>query len=334
LFAALAVLAVLRTAQQSAPEQQAQALFPGVAERLNELGEIAITTRTGTFRARFTDKGWVIPERAAFPADVETVRATSRGVATLETIEARTARAEMHTLLGLMAPDRGGDSVRIVLNDRTGKPMADVLVSRMEQMPDPDARNRFYVRKSAENQSWLARSSLTLRPEIADWLKKDILNLARVRVASATVTPPNGPAYTVSRPTREHADFAIENMPRGRELSYPGAANTVATALVDFAFEDVKPVGEVDFTGAGTLITRTFDGLSLTVRTVERDGAHWARISAEATSADKQSEAAEVNARTGAFAFKLAEYEAGTLTTARDTLLKPVGGGTEVPTAP
>ena len=42
-------------------------------------------------------------------------------------------------------------------------------------------------------------------------------------------------------------DFTLANMPAQRELSFPGSANSVALALVDFTFDDVGPAADIDF---------------------------------------------------------------------------------------
>jgi hypothetical protein len=256
------------------------------------------------------------------------------GVASLETLEPRTANPELHARLGLVAPENGGEAVRISLADRAGQPMADVLVSTTPQQQEPDGRNRLYVRRGAENPSWLARGTLTPRTQPADWLDKNAVPLTRDRIQAVTVTPVAGPAYTVSRAVKEEVDFVLADIPARRELSYPGAANSVALAALDFEFDDVAPIGDVDFARAAQHVTKTFDGLTLLVRIAQKGEEHWAAVTAQAGNAEKQAEAAAINARLAGRALKLPEFEASVFTTTRDSMLKPVGGGTALPTAP
>jgi hypothetical protein len=322
LFAALAAYAVMQQAREVAPKFTARPLFPGLAAQLNNLGEVGITTQAASFHVRLVDGKWVIVERGNFPADFATVRRTGIGIADLELLEPKTARPELHELLGLRAPAQGGNATRITLNDRAGKPLADVLVSGLAVGSEPDGRSRLYVRKTAENQAWLAHASLAVAGDIADWIEKKPLTIERARIAGATVTPATGPAYTISRASKEEADFRIENMPRGRELSFPGAANPVAAALTDFTFEDVQDPKNVDFARAATHVTRTFDGLTITTRIVMKDAAQWAQLTAQSTRPETQMEADDINARLGSWALKLPGYAADTLLAARDSLLK------------
>jgi hypothetical protein len=334
LFGVLAGLALFQRAQEAAPQFTPEPLFPGLTARINDLGAVTITTKDGSVEARATDQGWVLPAKTNFPADFAVVRQMAVGVASLEVLEPRTANPELHARLGLVAPDSGGDAVRIALADRNGQPMADVLVSPTPQQQQPDGRNTLYVRRAAENESWLARGTLTPRTQPADWLAKNIVPLTRDRIQSVTVTPANGAAYTVSRSVKEEVDFLLANMPAQRELSYPGAANSVALAAMDFEFDDVAPAADVDFARAAQHATKTFDGLTLTIRIAQKGEERWAAVTAQADNAEKQAEAATINARLAGRAFKLPEFEASLLTTTRDSMIKPIGGGTVLPTAP
>jgi hypothetical protein len=333
LFAVLAGVALVQRSQDSVPPSAPQALFPELAARVNDLGAITVTNKDGSVEARATDQGWVIPARNNFPANFATIRSMAAGVASLETVQQMTANPELHARLGLGAPDTGGDAVRIALADTAGQPLADVLVSTTPQRPEPDGRGRLYVRRMGENQSFLARGTLTPRTMLADWLDKSVASVTRDRIQSATVTPAGGMAYTVSRPTADTVDFALNTMPAQRELSFPGSANSVALALVNFEFDDVAPLLEADFARAAQHSTKTFDGLTVNVRVAAKGAENWATVSAVADMADKQMEAEAINAKAMGRAFRLPEYKASLFTTARDTLIKPIGGGTPT-TAP
>ena len=323
---ALAGLALFQEGRNLTPEFRPQPVFPGLTERVNNLGEVIVETKDGSFHARRMEGGiWVLPEKYGFHASVASVRAAAMGLAELEALEQRTAQPEFFARLGLTAPAEGGEATRIALLDRDGAVMADLLAGNAEGTADPLGRNRLYVRRAGENQTYLARGSLVAQPNIGDWLDKRVLDLERDQIQSATIAPPGGPRYTVSRASADEPNFALQDMPAGRELNYPGAANTAAAALVNFTFDDVRPAAEVDFAGAGTAETRTFDGVTITVRIIEADGAHWANITAAGEGAAGEA-AAAINANAEGWAFKLAQYDAETLMTARDSLLRPSGG--------
>jgi hypothetical protein len=210
--------------------------------------------------------------------------------------------------------------------------MADLLVGHTQDTTDAEGRNDIYVRLANENQSWHARGILPGKTTIGDWLDKTVMNVTRDRIATTTVTPATGPGYSVVRTSKDQPDFELLDMPKGRELAYPAAADTVATAITDFAFDDVAQAKDIDFTKASELTSRTFDGLIVTVKLAEKNGDHWVSLSASANAPAKEQEAMAINARAEGWAFKLPLYKAQMFQTTRDSLLKAPGGA--APTVP
>ncbi len=323
LFVGLAVAAVVVTGSERGPKFEPRPLFPGLSGQANTVGEIAIEDKTGGFHVRKVDGKWGIPERNLFPADASQVRAAVVGIANMEIVQAKTANKDYWAALGLSPPDTGGDAVRMTVYDETGKKtLADVLIGKSDATADVEGRSTRYVRKPGEAQAWLARGYLTPKPSIADWLDKNIPSVTRDRIRLARLTPVAGTAYSVSREKNTDENFTLANIPAGKELSYPGAANTVALAITDFPFDDVRPQSEVNFSKAAILVTETFDGLSLEVKTADKDGAAFATLSAQALKQEAAKDADAINARTRGWAFKLPGYKAELFRTPRDTLLK------------
>jgi len=81
LFAVLAGLAVFQQSRSLAPQFEQKPFFPGLAAKLNDLGEVAVVSKTGSFHLKLMDGKWVIPEKDSFPADAALVRATGQGLA-------------------------------------------------------------------------------------------------------------------------------------------------------------------------------------------------------------------------------------------------------------
>ena len=69
------------------------------------------------------DKGWVLPARGNYPADFDQVRHTLIGLAALETIEPKTARADWLPYIGLDTPPKG-NGIEITVSDKQGKTLA------------------------------------------------------------------------------------------------------------------------------------------------------------------------------------------------------------------
>jgi hypothetical protein len=326
LFVLLAIVAVWQQASSLAPKFEQRPFFPGLGDRLSQLGEIAITSKGGTFHVRLNQGKWAIVEKGGFPADAAQVRSVAVGMAELTTLEPKTSNPEMLNFVGLGAPDKGGNGVEVVLNDAMGKSMADILVGQPQGAADELGRTGVYVRRPNENQSWLARGNLTAKPNAADWLDKNVINLARDRIKGASVTPASGPSYNLSRDSKDQQDFKLLDMPARRELSFEGAPDGVGSAILGFDFDDVAKADTLDFSKAAQSVTHTFDGLDVTVKVLTRDKERWAMISAAGTTPMTQNEATQINARVGGWAFKLQDSKADQFVATRETLLKPVGG--------
>lgn len=328
----LAAAAVFQQSLSTSPQFQERPFFPGLSDRLGQLGEIAITTKSGTFQVRLQKGKWIIPERAGFPADPSQVRSTALGLADLTILEPKTGRADWLSYVGLIAPDKGGDAAHVKLADSAGKPMGELLAGHTEGAADALGRNTIYVRHPDENQSWLARGSLTLKSNVTDWLDRSVLNIDRDRIKGASVTPAKGEAYNLSRDSKDQPDFKLLDMPAGRSLSFDGSPDGVAGAIASFTFDDVAKEDQFNFAKAPQSATHSFDGLDIVVQIATKGSDHWARVTAAAVNPKVQAEADKINASLGGWAFKLPEDKVNQLVAERETLLKPLD--TEKPAKP
>ena len=323
LFVVLAVVAVFQRAGELAPKFEARAFFPGLPTTVNNLGELAVVTKTGAVHVKLTDGKWTIQERDNFPADQSQLRALAVGIADLQVLEPKTSRPDWMRYLGLMPPP-DGDAAHVTLTDTSGKVLADLLVGQTEGTPDELGRSTLYVRRPEENQAWLARGYLTVKSDIADWLDKGVVNIARDRVKGAVVTPATGPSYTLSRDSKDDLDFKLLEIPQGRELSFAGSPDGVAGAIVGFLFDDIAKADQFDFNRVPQQVSNTFDGLSITVKVATKDGASWATVSAMGTTPMTEQEAMTINARVNGWAFKLPASKVQQFVASRETLLKPL----------
>jgi len=326
----LAGLALMQRAAQMGPGFAPQPVVPGLADTINTIGEVRVETRDGgTFHARRTEDGnWVIPERNNFPANIQMVRAASVGMSELMALEPRTAQPELFGRLGLVAPADGGDAIRVTLNNREGETIGDLLVGHAQGVADPEGLARLYVRRNGDNQSYLARGSMVVSPNVTNWLDRTLFTVDVDRVRSAAFAPFDGAVFTLARETEMDTDFVLSELPEGREMSYPGVGYVPATALANFAFLDVMPAGAIDLTETASIVTDTFDGLSVIVRVVRMGDAHWAILAAEPLAEaedDVVVEALGINQVAQGWAFLLPEFTAQTFLTTRDSLLAPEG---------
>jgi len=247
------------------------------------------------------------------------------GLATMETLEPKTSRADWLHYLDLEAPPKG-NGVLISLSDAKGQALAAIIAGKSEDIGDRSGASGLFVRKPDSTQSWLARSTFEPKSDVTDWFDKKLVDVERSRIAQTDVSPADSTAFTVKRDKPNDADFKLVNVPPGRELAYPGAADGIAAAVVGWTFDDSKPAKEVDFSKASHVVTRTFDGLTVSVNVVQLKGDYWATVSAQAASgkAAAAREAQAINAKTSGWAYKLPPFKGQQLSIKLDSLLKPL----------
>jgi hypothetical protein len=329
----LAVLAVWRQMRESEPRYVEESFFPKLAQHVRQIADIRISSKSGTFDVVFKpDAGWVVAQHDNYPASFERLRETVVGMAALETIEPKTARADWLPLIDLGTPPHG-NGVEISLLDEKGHVIAAMIAGKTVDIGDQSGAQGLFARKPDSNQAWLLRSVFEPKASPAQWLDKNVMDVDRARISEVDVDPVGSPSFTVLRAKPSDSDFMIANMPAGRSVAFDGAADGVAAAITEFAFDDVKPARDFDFSDSSKtarVVTKTFDGLTVTTEVLQQGQDYWATVSADFApgNAMADKEAREINGHASGWAYKLPQYKGQLFMTTLASLLKPVGGAT------
>lgn len=323
----LAALALGLQQGETARRYKPESFFPHLVSHVREVARIHVASKKGSFDIVFKPyKGWVLPARDDYPASFDQVRETVVGFAALETIEPKTARADWLRAVGLDAPPRGGGVALSLLNEK-GQPLAALIAGKSEDIGDPSGAVGLFVRKPDSDQSWLVRSVFEPKSDPSDWIEKHVMDVDRARIQETDVDPAGSASYEVRREQPSDPDFKLADAPAGRTLADDTAADGIAAAIAGFTFDDVRPARDLDFNDAARVITKTFDGLTVTVQTVRQGADYWATVSAEGAPGkpDSDKEARQINAHVNGWAFKLPDFKGQLFTTPLENLLKPLG---------
>jgi hypothetical protein len=336
----VAAIRASRTSVTRTDDQIGEKLFVGLLERTNEITEIEISGGVGepfTVRRSEDGSGWGVADRGGYPAKPDNVKSALVGVAQLERVEPKTARTDRWHMLGL-AETEDASPIRLVLRDGSGATAADLLLGDSPERRGQDLR---FVRRSDEDRVWLVEGRVDVLARRILWMDTKLAEFERERIESATTTHPDGETFRVYRRTRKSTEWFIEDLPEGRDLATPTAAQPIGTGLAWVNFEDVAPAGDVDLTDPVVCLFRAFDGLEVTVRSVEVDGAWWSTLEAAYVPEDigpgpapqdtvvpepeeiaaLEEEVHDLNERLGPWVFKLGQYKAGVFTKRLDDLL-------------
>ncbi len=258
--AALAVIAGVLSLSERREMESDALLMPALKPVLNDLTRITVLGAGAETVATLerSAAGWSVAERAGYPADLGRLRALLLGLAEARIVEEKTSNPDSYAKLGVQdieAEDAGG--VRLNL-EADGQAFSVILGDSAVGGGDMT-----YARRPGEATSWLVTGELDPPREAGDWLDRNVTDIASDRVATVTLTHPDGTVLRLTKTSRSATDFDVESIPEGRKLSYPAVANGIGSVLASLTLDDVQPAATFDpgETQAVTGRFETFDGL-------------------------------------------------------------------------
>ena len=342
-FAVLLVLAlgvigsaIWLSAQRSLPRDVAsgEPVLKGLAAQLDEVSGIRLVgagNRTLVTLDR-KDGRWLVGE-VGYPADPARVRRLLLALGDLRVTEPKTTDPAGHARLGVgEVGDPQAQGLRIEL--------AGAAAPRVLLLGRPAGTQGSYVRIPGDAQALEARPALEVERTPRGWLAKTVVDVAATRVQSFDIVRSDGHGWRAAKAQRDAAHYAVEGLPRARELTHAGAPDATASALGNLEFDDLR---RSPARAAGErperATFRTFDGLVLDFEGRGAGAERWITVSATADpslatrfrpAADQRAagaaqpgaEAGRITALTAGWEYRLAPYRYDALFRSRDELLR------------
>lgn len=314
----------------SSPPVQRGVMLPTLQARINDVAVVEIERGGTTSRLVRGEHGFGLESRAGFPARIETLRPVLVGLSTMRIVEPKTADSAKHALLDLAPPAAGSEATRIRLVDGSGAVLASVIVGKTDA-----TGMRSFVRRDAENQSYLVDERIAMPTEELGWIDKSIVQVARDRVRSVEIAHSDGEVLLIQRANEEARDFELASMPAERRTKPAAVVGATGGALAFLSLEDVLPdVGHgLDLPHDPIRVTfETFDEYAVEVEAFSVGEATWVRVRASAEPgsgsgdpARGEARAGEINRRTQGWLFRVSEHTAGLLRRRLEDVLEPAG---------
>ncbi|MBL8759726.1 MAG: DUF4340 domain-containing protein [Phycisphaerae bacterium] len=344
-------LAVVFSRSSSAPaEQKSAKVFPELSEKINDVAVARVKSAGGEVVVKKTGTGWGLESRGGYPVEFEKVKEALMSLADLAVLETKTSKPDMYARLGVEDITQAGATSKLVtLEDAAGKTLASLIVGK--DAGNAGGKAQVYVRRAGEAASLLAEGrtgpSWSFPTDAMTWVKRELTAFDSGRVKGAIFVQADGSSVVVDRPASTETNYRVADVPAGKELSSPGAANSAAGALAYVSFEDVKPAGELkDGVPSGFAEYHTFDGLRLNIQLSKVGEKTWGVLTASyeapvlaegqqpdpiaRPAADVRKEAADLTAKWSGWAFLIPDYKAKQFATTMSDLLKkdePAGEG-------
>jgi hypothetical protein len=250
-------------------------LYPKLKEQMNSLSAVNIYKAGDARVVELKRQGetFTVSERDNYPADEGKVRRLLGAIADAKVYEEKTSNPEQYATLGVEdTKGSGATSLRVELIGP--QQPVNLIVGK----PGAGAKSH-YVRRAGEPQSWLINQTLDISPTPDAWLRKDVIDVSADRMQSATVETKGAKPYTAAKATRADSNFAVQGLPKGKSLSAPTAANSVAMALTGLSLADVRAASGFQSTPPAAKATfRTFDGLIVEMDGWVRDQKHYVAL--------------------------------------------------------
>lgn len=286
LVAVLAVAAGLwLTSRQTTTTTPSALLYPELKQQLDSITAVRILKAGGTpaVEMKRGEQGWTVAQRNDYPADEAKLRKLVIDLADAKVIEEKTSNPENYKTLGVEdISDSAASGMQLEI-DGLKEPLK-LIVGKYAT-----GASSHYVRRAGEPQSWLIDKSIDTSSSADQWVRKNIIDISADRVQSAEVKIGKARPYTALKKTRADADFSVEGLPKGKELSSPSVAYNFATALSNLTLSDVQPASAITDEPSAKTTFKTFDGLVAEVTGWEKDDKHYIALqtSYDAAQAEK-----------------------------------------------
>jgi Domain of unknown function (DUF4340) len=258
---------------------QESLVVPGLSEQLNAVSGIKLTGASNTpiISLKRTDKGWVADSINGYGADVSKIRDYLIKLSEAKIREAKTANPDSYTKLGV-EDLKAADAKGIQLELEGLKTPVKLIMGSIAG----SGGQGVYVRKPEDKQSYLASGQIRPEASVNSWIQAEIANIAANRVKEVTITPPTGEKLVVRKDKTEDADWAVLDVPKGKELSSPSVGNQLAGTLDALRLESVLPNASAEPDLSSTYRARyvTFEGVVVEVTAWEKDGKGYTRYAA------------------------------------------------------
>jgi len=321
-LAAVAIATGDRTVSRAAPGARA---FPALAAQLGEVGSVGIKRNALSLTFVRDGDNWLVAEKGNYPAAAGKVRQIALALADLLLVEPKTQQPGFYSRLDVEDPG-SGKSTLVTLKDKSGATLAEMIVGKRRFDRLGSGTDGVYVRKPGDTQAWLARGSLEFSDQLSSWLDRRILDIPEKRIAKASLTQPDGTKLVITRAKPEDK-FTVEDAPADAKFKSETTTSEPALALDGLDLDDVKPAGDMPVPDKDVVTASftTFDGLTVDVRMLDKDDAHWVALSAAGSGA-AEAEAKAINEKGSRWTYAIPSYKAAQLKMKLADLLEPAKG--------
>lgn len=339
-----AIVAAVQPTMSGTDSVAGAPMFPALGQSVPDASTVRVQTPQYTASWKWQDGVWVSPERGDYPARKGLVPELVSGLARMTKVEAKTSKPEwyQHIRVGDPAATPPTGVAHLTVTSANGEVFADaILGARSFSIAASHARGGTFVRKADEAQSWLVEGTASVPAELPDWFDA-LVDIPGPEIASVAVLVGDRTVFEARKADAAAGTYEVVSLDpaegEGENVANDNTIRSLASAIVGMRMDDARAIDSVvPGENARTNRFTTTAGLQLDVTVFDVDGATWAIFKASAPEgSEAAAAAADINGRTGKWAFRLNASRATRLTQPVANLVqKPadpaLGGVTPIP---
>lgn len=308
---AAAALALSRGPEDPRFERLGDLVYPGLLDRVNQVSEIVVESDKGRLNVRRDGATWRLQQSDGYPANPAEVNKAIVGVAELAYFEPKTAKPALYGKLDLADPRKQGSKSQHLVLKIGDDVVADLIVGRERLFLPGLTIGGVYFRRPGDPQSWLGRSNPEIGAEPKDWLLRQIVNVEGKRIRRVTVRHPDGETVRVTKEDDKGERFTLHDIPSGMKIQYESDADQIGQILDDLLLDDVRKADGLPLRWDNAVVVEaeTYGGLRGRIEIVGWQDTDWLRLAFEGEGEAARKEAAELNARTNGWVYRMPRYE-------------------------
>jgi hypothetical protein len=255
-------------------------LYPDLIARVNDIKRVEIESPLTKTVLSGEGNVWRIENRDGYPARFEDVKPMILAIGELRIIEPKTRLPEMYPHIGVEdVSAEKSTSTQITLKDAAGTSIAALIIGKERAAGSGPIKSARYVRKGGDPQSYLVEGALNVSADPLSWTDRQLLSIPAARIREVSILRPGEPAVEIRREKPEDIDLTLRDIPPGFKAKAAATVTSLASALEELRFDDVRARTSVNWPADATVTTlRGFDGLVATVKSATIDNRQYAQL--------------------------------------------------------
>jgi hypothetical protein len=212
-----------------------------------------------------------VPGHDDYPASFDQREGDRRGARGARDHRTEDRARRLAAAIGLDAPPRGNGVADRFCDDK-GNDLASLIVGKTRTSAIRAARSGCSCASRIQQSSWLVRSVFEPKSDPSDWLDKEVMDVDRARIQETDVDPAGSASSKCAATSRAIRISRCSTCPRAASRPIRRAGRHRRRDH-GFTFDDVRPAKDFDFgdpAHTARVVTKTFDGLSVTVQIIQQ----------------------------------------------------------------